>query len=164
MCARKAEDLGYDSPSINDQLAFRTSLLDAASTLSSIAAITDKIRSGTSILNIVIRTPVFLQKHYHQFISFSHEGYLPELEQDLIRKTVTCRIPFEERWQRFTDWLEILVTLWNQNNNENKTSKMDYNDRYYKLKYLNDPKPIQRHHPPVLVGSRGSDVELLECI
>jgi hypothetical protein len=37
LCARKAEDLGYDSPSVKDQLSFRTSLHDAASTLSSVA-------------------------------------------------------------------------------------------------------------------------------
>src|SRR5215213_4080076 len=60
--AGKAEDLGYDSLSVNDHIAFRTSWLDAVSTLSAVAATTDKIRIGTSILNIVIRTPVVSAK------------------------------------------------------------------------------------------------------
>jgi alkanesulfonate monooxygenase SsuD/methylene tetrahydromethanopterin reductase-like flavin-dependent oxidoreductase (luciferase family) len=37
-------------------------LLDAASTLYSVAATTDKIRSGNSILDIVTRTPVIFAK------------------------------------------------------------------------------------------------------
>jgi alkanesulfonate monooxygenase SsuD/methylene tetrahydromethanopterin reductase-like flavin-dependent oxidoreductase (luciferase family) len=60
--ARKAEDLDHDSPSVNEHLAFRTRLLDAASTLSSVAATTDKIRIGTSILNTVTRNPVIFAK------------------------------------------------------------------------------------------------------
>src|SRR6476660_9446490 len=37
--ARKAESLGYDSLSVNDHIVFRTSWLDALSTLSAVAAV-----------------------------------------------------------------------------------------------------------------------------
>ena len=56
--ARKAESLGYDSLSVNDHIVFRTSWLDALSTLSAVTAVTNKIKLGTSILNIVVRSPV----------------------------------------------------------------------------------------------------------
>ena len=55
--ARKAELLGYDSLSVNDHIIFRTGWLDALSTLSAVAAVTDRIKLGTSILNIVVRSP-----------------------------------------------------------------------------------------------------------
>ena len=55
---KKAEFLGYDSLSVNDHIVFRTSWLDSLSVLSAVAAVTDKIKLGTSILNIVVRTPV----------------------------------------------------------------------------------------------------------
>ncbi len=60
--ARKAESLGYDSLSVNDHIVFRTSWLDSLCTLSSVAAITDRIKLGTSIVNIVVRTPVLCAK------------------------------------------------------------------------------------------------------
>jgi alkanesulfonate monooxygenase SsuD/methylene tetrahydromethanopterin reductase-like flavin-dependent oxidoreductase (luciferase family) len=50
--ARKAESLGYDSLSVNDHIVFRTSWLDSLSTLSAVAAVTNRIKLGTSILNI----------------------------------------------------------------------------------------------------------------
>jgi alkanesulfonate monooxygenase SsuD/methylene tetrahydromethanopterin reductase-like flavin-dependent oxidoreductase (luciferase family) len=60
--ARKAESLGYDSLSVNDHIVFRTSWLDSLSTLSAVAAVTNKIKLGTSILNIVVRNPVICAK------------------------------------------------------------------------------------------------------
>src|ERR671932_139600 len=56
--ARKAESLGYDSLSVNDHIVFRTSWLDSLSTLSAVAAVTNRVKLGTSILNIVVRSPV----------------------------------------------------------------------------------------------------------
>ena len=50
--ARKAESLGYDSLSVNDHIVFRTSWLDSLSTLSAVAAVTNRIKLGTSILNM----------------------------------------------------------------------------------------------------------------
>ena len=60
--AIKAESLGFDSLSVNDHIVFRTSWLDALSTLSAVAAVTNRIKLGTSILNIVVRSPVICAK------------------------------------------------------------------------------------------------------
>lgn len=60
--AQKVEFLGYNSLSVNDHIVFRTSWLDTISTLSAVAAITNKIKLGTCILNIVIRNPVVCAK------------------------------------------------------------------------------------------------------
>jgi len=56
--ADRAEKLGYDSLSVNDHVVFTASWLDAITTLSAVAGITNKIQLGTSILNIVIRNPI----------------------------------------------------------------------------------------------------------
>jgi hypothetical protein len=60
--ARKAESLGYDSLSVNDHIVFRTSWLDSLSILSGVAAVTNRIKLGTFILNIVVRSPVICAK------------------------------------------------------------------------------------------------------
>lgn len=44
--------------SVNDHIVFRTSWLDSLSTLSAVAAVTNMIKLGTSVLNIVVRNPV----------------------------------------------------------------------------------------------------------
>jgi alkanesulfonate monooxygenase SsuD/methylene tetrahydromethanopterin reductase-like flavin-dependent oxidoreductase (luciferase family) len=64
LIGRNAESLGYDSLSVNDHIAFRTSWLDSLSTLSAVAAVTNRIKLGTSILNIVVRNPVICVKVY----------------------------------------------------------------------------------------------------
>ena len=54
--AIKAESLGYDSLSVNDHIIFRTSWLDSLSVLAvAVAAVTNRIKVGTSLLNIVVR-------------------------------------------------------------------------------------------------------------
>src|SRR4051812_12301146 len=59
----KKQNISYDSLSVNDHIVFRnTSWLDAITTLSAVAAITSKIKVGTSILNIVVRNPVVCAK------------------------------------------------------------------------------------------------------
>jgi alkanesulfonate monooxygenase SsuD/methylene tetrahydromethanopterin reductase-like flavin-dependent oxidoreductase (luciferase family) len=59
--ARKAESLGYDSLSVNGHIIFRTSWLTHYATLSAaVATITDRIKLGTSIVNIVLRNPAII--------------------------------------------------------------------------------------------------------
>ena len=44
--------------SVNDHIISRTSWLDVLSTLSAVASLTNRIKLGRSILNIVVRSPV----------------------------------------------------------------------------------------------------------
>lgn len=173
--AQKAEFLEYDSLSVNDHIVFRTSWLDAISTLSAVAAITNKIKLGTSILNIVIRNPVVCAKALSAIDILSsgrlfaagvgpgsHKG-----DYDV------CGIPFEERWKRFTEALQILRMVWNDeekneeeeeeengdksSSSSSSSSLVDYNGRFYRFNKVSvEPKPFQRPHPPIFIGSWGS--------
>ena len=70
-----------------------------------------------------------------------------------------CGIDFSERWPRFSEALEILVTLLSSGNDTDRA--FDYKGKYYTLKeMLLTPKPVQKPHPPIYVGSWGSDVGL----
>jgi len=158
--AQKAESLGYDSLSVNDHVVFRTSWLDAISTLSAVAAITNEIKLGTSILNIVVRNPVICAKALSTIDILSsgrlfavgvgpgsHKG-----DYDI------CGIPFEERWKRFTEALQVLQIVWKNNNKEQKNSTLtNYSGRYYRFEKVSvQPKPFQKPHPPIYIGSWGS--------
>ena len=163
--AQYAEALGYDSLSVNDHIVFHTSWLDALSTLSAVAASTTRILIGTSILNIVVRNPVVCAKALAAIDILSSGRLFAGVGPGSYRGDYdACGIDFSERWPRFSEALEILVTLLssdNNNNNSDNSRPFDYKGKYYTLKdVLLTPKPVQKPHPPIYVGSWGSDIGL----
>lgn len=163
--AQYAETLGYDSLSINDHIVFHTSWLDAISTLSAVAASTTHILVGTSILNIVVRNPVVCAKALAAIDILSSGRLFAGVGPGSYRGDYeACGIDFNERWSRFSEALQMIVMMltssYNNNNNGNDML-FAYKGRYYTLKdALLTPKPVQKPHPPIYVGSWGSDVGL----
>jgi alkanesulfonate monooxygenase SsuD/methylene tetrahydromethanopterin reductase-like flavin-dependent oxidoreductase (luciferase family) len=170
--ARKAESLGYDSLSVNDHIVFRTGWLDALSTLSAVAAVTNRIKLGTSILNIVVRSPVICANSLSAIDILSSgrlfaAGIGPgshKADYDV------CGIPFEQRWSRFNEALEIVHMLWNSGwekegddgsgRSITPTSYVDYAGKYYQLEKISvAAKSFQKPHPPIFVGTWGSSEE-----
>jgi alkanesulfonate monooxygenase SsuD/methylene tetrahydromethanopterin reductase-like flavin-dependent oxidoreductase (luciferase family) len=160
--AQYAEDLGYDSLSVNDHIVFHVSWLDAISTLSGVAVSTTRILIGTSILNIVVRNPVVCAKALAAIDILSSGRLFAGIGPGSYRGDYeACGIDFGERWQRFSEALEILVTMLSSDNSSSSSSPFDYKGKYYTLKgILLDPKPVQKPHPPIYVGSWGSDAGL----
>jgi alkanesulfonate monooxygenase SsuD/methylene tetrahydromethanopterin reductase-like flavin-dependent oxidoreductase (luciferase family) len=158
--AQYAEALGYDSLSVNDHIVFHTSWLDALSTLSAVAASTTRILIGTSILNIVVRNPIVCAKALAAIDILSSGRLFAGVGPGSYRGDYdACGIDFSERWPRFSEALEILVTLLSSNNSSGRS--LDYKGKYYTLKdVLLTPKPVQKPHPPIYVGSWGSDIGL----
>ena len=100
--------------SVNDHIVFRTSWLDSLSALSAVAAVTNRIKLGTSVLNIVVRSPVICAKSLSAIDILSSgrlfaAGVGPGSHKG---DNDVCGIPFEERWSRFNEALEILYMLW----------------------------------------------------
>jgi alkanesulfonate monooxygenase SsuD/methylene tetrahydromethanopterin reductase-like flavin-dependent oxidoreductase (luciferase family) len=159
--AQHAEALGYDSLSVNDHIIFHTSWLDAISTLSAVAASTTRILIGTSILNIVVRNPVLCAKAVAAMDILSSGRLFAGVGPGSHRADYDiCGIDFNERWPRFSEALEILVTLLSDGNSGSSVP-FSYKGKYYTLKeVVLTPKPIQKPHPPVYVGSWGSNVGL----
>lgn len=160
--AQYAEALGYDSLSVNDHIVFHTSWLDAISTLSAVAASTIRIVIGTSILNIVVRNPVVCAKALAAIDIFSSGRLFAGVGPGSYRGDYdACGIDFSERWPRFSEALEILVALLSNESSKSSGRHLDYKGKYYTLKDMSlTPKPVQKPHPPIYVGSWGSDAGL----
>jgi alkanesulfonate monooxygenase SsuD/methylene tetrahydromethanopterin reductase-like flavin-dependent oxidoreductase (luciferase family) len=157
--AQHAEALGYDSLSVNDHIVFHTSWLDALTTLSAVASSTTRISIGTSILNIVVRNPVVCAKALAAIDILSSGRLFAGVGPGSHRGDYdACGMDFSERWPRFSEALQIFVMLLSSNN----TSKsIDYKGKYYALRdIILLPKPVQKPHPPIYVGSWGSEVGL----
>jgi alkanesulfonate monooxygenase SsuD/methylene tetrahydromethanopterin reductase-like flavin-dependent oxidoreductase (luciferase family) len=154
--AKKAEEMGYNYLDVNDHIVFRnTSWLDALTTLSAVAAITNKIKIGTSILNIIVRNPVVCAKALTGIDILSSGRLFAGVGPGSYKGDYdVCGIGFEDRWKRFDEALQILNLLWEQ---ENENDEVDYNGQYYKFKNITvAPRPFQKPHPPILIGSWGS--------
>jgi alkanesulfonate monooxygenase SsuD/methylene tetrahydromethanopterin reductase-like flavin-dependent oxidoreductase (luciferase family) len=145
--ARHAEALGFDSLWITDHIVtahrlYRVSWLDALITLSHVAAITERVRLGTSILILPVRQPAVLAKeiatlHYlsgRRFIYGIGTGWHgPEFS--------ACGVDKSERGARTDEVLAATLALF-------EGPDVEFAGRYYRLDgvsvepYLDPPPPV----------------------
>jgi alkanesulfonate monooxygenase SsuD/methylene tetrahydromethanopterin reductase-like flavin-dependent oxidoreductase (luciferase family) len=159
--AETAENLGYDSLSVNDHIVFTTSWLDAVTTLSAVAGITSKIKLGTSILNIVLRNPIISARTLSSIDIISSGRLFAGVGPGSSKKDYdACGISYEDRWKRFDEALQVLRLIWNSETSD-KSGLAHFEGRYYRMENIsNEPQPVQKPRPPILIGSWGSEVGL----
>ena len=130
--AKRAEELEFDSLWITDHIVtahrfYRVGWLDALMTLSHVAAVTERVRLGTSILILPLRQPTVLAKQIstldmlagHRFIFGIGTGwYGPEFE--------ACGVHKSERGGRTDEVLDATLALL-------AGSDVDFDGRYYEL-------------------------------
>src|SRR5438132_516971 len=111
--AVRAEELGFDSLSVNDHVSYRTSWLDSLSSLAAVAVVTSRIKLETSILNVVVRNPVVSMKALSSIDILSSGRLAAGIGPGSYKGDYDASgIAFEERWGRFREGLEILSKFW----------------------------------------------------
>ena len=147
----EADKLGYYSATLFDLLNVPT--LECWTTLSALAAETERIRLTPLVLANLYRPPALLAKMSSTLDVIS--GGRLELgigagggEGDHL----ASGIPFPRtsvRVSMLEEAIEVIKMLW-------KEPEASFAGRYYTLKAaVNEPKPVQTPHPPVLVGGHG---------
>jgi probable F420-dependent oxidoreductase len=145
--ARKVEDLGYSVLTVQDhlwtQLAPLTSLITAAE-------ITSKLRLGSLVFGNDFRHPVILAREAAT-IDLLSDGRL-ELgigtgyAHDDYESTGVPFDPAGIRVSRFEEAVQIIKGLFGD-------EPVTFQGNYYNITSLNAiPKPIQKPHPPILIG------------
>lgn len=127
-------------------------LLECWTTLSWLAAQTRKIRLGPLVLCNLFRYPSIVAKMASTFDVVSKgrlefgigAGYWkPEFDM--------YGIPLPElatRLERLVEAVQIIRSMWTN-------EVTDFNGKYYTLKQaLNNPKPVRKPHPPIMIGGR----------
>lgn len=148
--ARRAEELDFDSLWITDHVVtakrlYAVSWLDSLMTLSHVAAITSRVRLGTSILILPLRQPALLAKEIATLHHLSSERFIngvgvgwygPEFE--------ACRVRKSERGARTDEVLEATTALLSMDD-------VVFDGRYYRLDRVTvEPHPSSL--PPTWVG------------
>lgn len=126
---------------------FRNGMLDPFAALTFLAAHTKRIRLGTAICLVPQRDPIYTAKMVADldFLSGGRVdfgvgvGWLKE-EFDALG------IPFAGRGKRTRECLKVMQTLW-----QDEVSQ--YRGELYNLPAcLQNPKPVQKPHPPIFFG------------
>ena len=142
--ARHAEELGFDSLWITDHIVtahrfYSVSWLDSLMTLSHVAAITERVRLGTSILILPVRTPAILAKEIATLEYLSGNRYIygigtgwygPEFE--------ACGVHKPERGARTDEVLAATMALF-------AGPDVHFDGRYYQL----DGVTVEPHLDPL---------------
>lgn len=123
-------------------------ILDPFDTVAFLAAITEKVRVGISVVIVPYRHPFDMARRIAtidvlsrgRFILGVGIGWLEEEFQLL-------DIPFKERGARTDEYVEVMKTLWTED-------KPRYSGRFIELAHdVNPlPQPLQKPYPPIWVG------------
>jgi alkanesulfonate monooxygenase SsuD/methylene tetrahydromethanopterin reductase-like flavin-dependent oxidoreductase (luciferase family) len=173
--ALKIERLGYDSIIVCDCGIKSNAIDDSIDILSDIAAITSRIKLGSSMLNIIERHPIVCTKALSSIDVLSKgrlfaAGVSPGIDG---RNYDGCTISIEERQKRFIEALQIMNLIWNNKNDDHvvqgqvksSLSLANFDGTYYRTKWLyNEPIPFQKPHPPIYISTLGSSFDQLNIV
>lgn len=148
--AMTAEEEGYDSLWVMETGVRRGDApaeLAAISLLSYAAALTNRVRLGTSVLLPGLRNPVWLAQDLTSIDRLSGGRLILGLGLGNAARAELLGIPREEWPGRFEESLEVLRSLWSP-------GVAEFSGRYWDVAGLGlEPKPIQEPHPPIWFGA-----------
>ena len=149
--ATTAEGLGYDSVLVHDHVLVPDSswnpFFDPLVTLSYLAAATESVKLGTSVLLLPLRNPVILAKQIATLDQISNGRVLLGVGVGYLKDEFeTMDVPFGRRGKITDEYLTVLKELWTK-------PKTTFQGKFIKLRNVESyPKPIQKPHPPIWIG------------
>jgi probable F420-dependent oxidoreductase len=118
--------------------------------LSMVAAYSDRMKFGTSVLAMPLRNPVVLAKQVATLDFLSNGRFFPAvgLGQEEPEEYEACGVPKEDRAKRTDEAIALMRRLWQE---ESVTHEGDF---YTCHNVSITPKPIFEPSPPVWIGGR----------
>jgi F420-dependent oxidoreductase-like protein len=164
--ARIAEESGFDSVWLWDHLMFDRTFgesdwnptLECFVALGAVAAVTSRVKIGQLVAAVPFRNPTLVAKMATTLDVISHgrsilglgaawmerefEGYGYDFE------------PRGARMRRLEEAVRLVLTMWRER-------PASFAGEFYRAgRALNDPPPVQRPHPPLMIGGSGEQVTL----
>ena len=153
------EQLGYDSVWLDDHLMLnKMPILECWTTLSALFTLTKRIRLGTMVTCNSFRNPSLLAKMAATLDNISN-GRLELAIGAGVQKNEhnAYGFPFSSsktRIERLNEAVEIIKKLWT-------AEKASYNGKHYRINNaVCEPKPLQKPHPPIIIGGGGEKLTL----
>jgi F420-dependent oxidoreductase-like protein len=158
--ARRAERAGFYSLWVMDHFfqirgvgPSEQEMLEGWSALAFAAGITNRIKLGTMVTGVTYRYPGLLVKTATTLDVLSHGrayfGIGAAWNEEEHKGLGVPFPPLAERFERLEEMLQIAHQMW-------QGDEKPFNGKHYTLERpLNSPQPVQRPHPPILIGGTG---------
>ena len=143
----KAEALGYHSLWVQDRAASADfPILEPVSLLCYVAALTTRIRLGSSVIIAPVRDAPQLARSLANIDQLSGGRLTVGVGLGGDNDYAPYGLSTERRVTRLTEALEVLKALWTQ-------PSVTYEGEFWRLYNLSmEPKPVQQPHPPIWFG------------
>jgi probable F420-dependent oxidoreductase len=163
--AQEAERLGYNSLWTYERLLYPIagvrapdgsmqplpkaylSTYEPIETLTYVAAITQRVKLGTSIVNAPFQSPVLLARRFATLDRLSNGRAIAGLGQGWMEQEFsTSNVSIKERGKRIEEYITALRAIWGPD-------PVSFDGSFYHIPTSNiNPKPVQKGGIPILVG------------
>ncbi len=169
--AQLVEELGFDALWVSDHIVVPrsldsrypysrdgsfpvspdVSLMEPIATLLFVAAITERVKLGTTVLVLPMRNPIVTAKQLASLDVLSNgrlilgvgTGWMEEEFQML-------GVPFKRRGARTNEYIRLIKALWTEEN-------PSFEGEFWQIKDVGfNPKPLQKPHPPIWTGGHSA--------
>ncbi|MDQ3967163.1 MAG: TIGR03619 family F420-dependent LLM class oxidoreductase [Thermoproteota archaeon] len=122
-------------------------ILDPLETLTYLAANTDRISLGTSIIDMLFQNPVILARRFATLEVLSGGRVIAGLAIGWSKDEYDAAgIPYRKRGARADEYMQVLKRIWTDD-------VVEFKGQFYNIPPSKiGPKPIQKPHPPILLG------------
>ncbi|HEX5542371.1 MAG TPA: TIGR03619 family F420-dependent LLM class oxidoreductase [Micromonospora sp.] len=159
--AGRAEELGYHSLWTFQRLLspvdggwgeMYRSVQDPVVTLAFLAAHTDRIRLGSAVVNLPFFSPVVLAKQFATLDIVSGGRLNVGLGLAWADEELSATgAPKQHRGRQADEFVRTLRTLWSDD-------IVEHDGEFYRVPRMRmEPKPVQRPHPPILLGGKAPE-------
>ena len=154
---QRVEQLGFDSVWTGDHVSFHNPLYESLTLLASYAPITRRIRLGTAVYLLALRSPAVAAKITATLdvLSGGRLIFGVGVGGENPKEFELCGVPHAERGARVTEAIDVVRALWCE-------TPATFHGRFSRFEGVSiDPKPVQKL-PPIWVGGR-SDAALVRA-
>ena len=122
-------------------------ILDPLETLTYLAANTDRISLGTSIIDMLFQNPVILARRFATLDIFSGGRVIAGLAIGWSKDEYDASgIPYRHKGARADEYMQVLKRIWTDD-------VVEFKGQFYNIPASKiGPKPVQKPHPPILLG------------
>jgi probable F420-dependent oxidoreductase len=124
------------------------SVLDPLETLTYVAGNTERIFLGTSIIDMFFHNPVTLARRFATLDVLSGGRVIPGLGIGWSKDEYDAAgMPFKQKGARADEYMQVLKRIWTDD-------VVEFKGQFYNIPASKiGPKPVQKPHPPILLGA-----------
>lgn len=144
----RAEALGFDALYVADHFFHHGPMLHAGAAFAVLAGATERMRLGFAAYVLPLRHPIAAARELATLDAFCGGRLVAALAAGSYdAEFAAFGVPFAERGARLDEGIEAIRTLWTE-------PRASHHGRFYDFADVTlEPKPLQRPHPPIWIGS-----------